>query len=109
MLQVPELTDADVEAAIKRTFVNATRKHTILAIYGQGTESVVEGVKIIPVSSEFELREGLIVRQRNHFDFWRWSRQALGPAGMFLGWTPLLRAKVRAKAARSLERSMREG
>lgn len=56
MLQVPELTDADVEAAIKRTFVNATRKHTILAIYGQGTESVVEGVKIIPVSSEFELR-----------------------------------------------------
>ncbi|MBK9175871.1 MAG: nuclear transport factor 2 family protein [Flavobacteriales bacterium] len=59
------------------------------------------------IRSEFELRDGLIVRQRDHFDFWRWSRQALGITGLLLGWTPLLRAKVRRTARAALERSMR--
>jgi len=47
---------------------------------------------------------GLIVDHRDHFDFWRWSRQALGPAGVALGWTPFLRSKVRGEAAAELER-----
>ena len=42
--------------------------------------------------------DGRIVRHRDSFDFWRWSRQALGPPGWLLGWTPMLRAKLRAKA-----------
>lgn len=58
------------------------------------------------IRSEFELRDGLIVRQRDHFDFWRWSRQALGLSGVLLGWTPLVRNKVRATAAAALRRSM---
>lgn len=46
---------------------------------------------------------GLIVEHRDRFDFWRWSRQALGPAGMVLGWTPMLRNKVRGQAATNLD------
>ena len=46
--------------------------------------------------------EGLIATHRDTFDFWRWSRHALGPAGVLLGWTPLLRNKVRAQAAANL-------
>jgi hypothetical protein len=45
---------------------------------------------------------GLIVRQTDVFPFWRWSRQALGPVGLMLGWTPWLRSKVRKTAAASL-------
>jgi len=45
---------------------------------------------------------GRILRHRDSFDFWRWSRQALGMPGMLLGWTPMLRNKVRARAAASL-------
>ena len=41
---------------------------------------------------------GKIVRHIDRFDFWRWSRMALGPAGLLLGWTPLLHKKVQAKA-----------
>ena len=37
---------------------------------------------------------------------WRWSRQALGMAGVLLGWTPWLHGKVRRDAARALERFM---
>ena len=59
------------------------------------------------VAAEFSFRDGLIVRHVDRFDFWRWARQALGPAGLLLGWTPFLRSKVRATAARSLETWMR--
>ncbi|RYF76464.1 MAG: nuclear transport factor 2 family protein [Comamonadaceae bacterium] len=45
---------------------------------------------------------GLIATQRDRFDFWRWSRQALGAPGLLLGWTPFLRAKVRKTAALNL-------
>ena len=48
--------------------------------------------------------DGLITSHRDHFDFWRWSRQALGTAGLLLGWTPWLRAKVRAQAAANLRK-----
>jgi len=59
------------------------------------------------IDAEFEFDSaGLIKRHRDRFDFWRWSRQALGAPGLLLGWTPLLRAKVRAQAAKNLARFM---
>ncbi len=56
---------------------------------------------IIDARFEFD-GAGLIVRHKDTFDFWRWSRQALGAPGMLLGWTPFLRGKVRAQAGASL-------
>jgi SnoaL-like domain len=57
------------------------------------------------IDAEFEFdAAGLITRHRDRFDFWRWARQALGPAGLLLGWTPLLRSKVRTQAAANLKR-----
>jgi len=47
--------------------------------------------------------EGLIATQRDRFDFWRWSRQALGTPGLLLGWSPMLKNKVRATAATNLQ------
>jgi ketosteroid isomerase-like protein len=54
------------------------------------------------IDAHFELRRGLIVRHVDAFSFWRWSRQALGAPGALLGWTPWLRSKVRAQAAKGL-------
>jgi ketosteroid isomerase-like protein len=54
------------------------------------------------IHAEFRFRDGLICEHVDRFDFWRWSRQALGPAGLLLGWTPFLRNKVRTEAARGL-------
>jgi hypothetical protein len=54
------------------------------------------------IDAEFVFHEGKIQHHTDRFPFWRWSRQALGPAGLLLGWTPLLRGKVRAQAARNL-------
>lgn len=46
---------------------------------------------------------GLIVDQRDEFDFWRWTRQALGRRGLLLGWTPVVQHAVRDRAMAGLE------
>jgi ketosteroid isomerase-like protein len=56
------------------------------------------------IHANFRFSDGLIVEHIDAFDFWRWSRQALGPIGLLLGWSPLLRRKVQAEGARALER-----
>ena len=60
------------------------------------------------IHARFRLDAGLIVEHVDDFDFWRWSRQALGPAGLLLGWSPFLRDKVRREAARTLARFERD-
>ena len=51
------------------------------------------------IDATFDFRDGKIVRHVDNFDFWRWSRQALGLPGLLLGWTPILQNKVQATAA----------
>ncbi|RZI88616.1 MAG: nuclear transport factor 2 family protein [Variovorax sp.] len=46
--------------------------------------------------------DGLFATHKDTFPFWTWSRQALGAPGLLLGWTPMLRQKVRATAAANL-------
>ena len=55
------------------------------------------------IDASFRFRgDGLIAEHLDRFDFWAWSRQALGAPGLLLGWTPALRNKVRAQAATKL-------
>jgi len=54
------------------------------------------------IDAEFQFKDGKIFRHHDHFDFWGWSRQALGPIGFALGWSPWLRHKVQAQAAKGL-------
>lgn len=56
------------------------------------------------IEARFRFKDGLILRHEDHFDFWRWSRQALGPVGLALGWSPLLKTTVQRTAARGLRR-----
>jgi hypothetical protein len=57
------------------------------------------------IDGVFEFNEqGLIRKHVDRFDFWAWSRQALGTPGALLGWTPMLRTKVRAQAAANLQK-----
>lgn len=55
------------------------------------------------IRASFVFRDGLIAEHRDRFSFWAWSRQALGPVGMLLGWSPMLRAAVRRKARARLD------
>lgn len=55
------------------------------------------------VRAEFRFDEGLIAEHRDSFSFYAWARQALGPAGLAFGWTPILRAKVQRQAREGLD------
>lgn len=62
-----------------------------------------------PVVNEIDaamvFRDGLIVDHKDSFDFWKWSRQALGTPGLLLGWSPILKKKVQAQSAQLLQDS----
>jgi ketosteroid isomerase-like protein len=58
------------------------------------------------ISASFEFQDGKILRHEDTFDFWRWSRQALGISGLLLGWTSVIRSKVSEMARISLRKFM---
>ncbi|HEX2239609.1 MAG TPA: nuclear transport factor 2 family protein [Actinomycetota bacterium] len=58
------------------------------------------------IHAEFVFSDGKIAEHRDHFEFHRWSRMALGPIGVVLGWTPFVRKRVREKADRQLRKFM---
>ncbi len=56
---------------------------------------------IIDGTFTFDARQRILTHV-DRFNFWRWSRQALGLPGLLLGWSPMLQNKVRARAAANL-------
>ena len=60
------------------------------------------------IDARFEFKNGKIVRHRDTFSFWVWARQALGPTGLLLGWSPFLKSRVRTQANRNLAAFVRE-
>ena len=55
------------------------------------------------VRASFRFRDGQIAEHRDDFSFYGWARQALGPMGLLLGWTPLVQGRVRTQARERLE------
>jgi ketosteroid isomerase-like protein len=60
------------------------------------------------VRATFRFRDGLIVEHVDRFGWWKWARQALGPVGVWLGWTPQLHLRVHRRARAGLARWMQE-
>jgi ketosteroid isomerase-like protein len=56
------------------------------------------------VRARIVVTDGLITDHVDEFSFWKWSRQALGPKGLALGWTPFLRRKVGGTARSGLDK-----
>ncbi len=56
------------------------------------------------IDAEFVFQNGAIIQHRDQFDFWRWSRMALGPIGWTLGWTPIIQKQVQRTAQKRLDR-----
>ena len=58
------------------------------------------------IDATFLFRDGLISDHRDEFDLHAWARQALGPVGLLLGWTPIVRGRIRSQARAGLEEFM---
>lgn len=55
----------------------------------------------------FRIKDGKIMRHTDSFNFYGWTRQALGLKGALIGWTPLVKNRVRKTAMASLDTFMR--
>lgn len=93
-LQKWQMDVSDVEATAKRGRARWEPRYRIRAS-GRYVHSVIHA------TFTFD-KEGRILSHEEHFSFWRWSHQALGLRGMLLGWSPLLRMKMRAALNQSL-------
>ncbi len=56
------------------------------------------------IHASFEFKDGKIIRHTDSFDLWRWAGMALGTPGKLLGWSSLIRSKVRTTAMRNLNK-----
>ena len=54
------------------------------------------------IQANFTFQNGKIIKHTDIFNFYGWTKQALGLSGLLLGWTPLVKQKVRKMALKSL-------
>ena len=61
------------------------------------------GKKVVnDIHAKFTFRDGKILTHIDHFDLWKWARQALGAKGTLLGWSPMVKGAIRTQAAKGL-------
>jgi len=56
------------------------------------------------IQARFKFKDGKISEHTDHFNLWKWSSMALGLPGLLLGWSPVIRNKIRHTASRNLEK-----
>ncbi len=54
------------------------------------------------IHAEFEFLDGKIIRHIDTFNFWKWSRMALGFLGLIMGWHSGVQQKISAQAMSNL-------
>lgn len=60
------------------------------------------------IQASFEFRDRFIYRHVDTFDLWKWSKMALGWKGILLGWSFIVKNKIRSQAKKSLFKFMQK-
>jgi ketosteroid isomerase-like protein len=58
------------------------------------------------IKAHMRFKDGLIIEHTDAFDFYRWSRQALGIMGFLFGWTNFLHRRIQMQAKFGLQKFM---
>lgn len=75
----------------------ATCKWTAQYIFSKTNRPVTNHVK-----AYMRIQDGKITEHSDAFNFYTWSRQALGLSGWLLGWTGFMQKKVQGEALKNL-------
>lgn len=94
-----EVVHSDVEADAETGSAHWEADYTFST--GRAVHNVID--------ASFRFENGLIADHRDRFDLYAWSRQALGPVGVLLGWSPPVQGKIRGQARDGLEEFMADG
>lgn len=74
---------------------------TAIYVFGKAKRKVTNHV-----TSQFEMANGLVVRQVDNFNLFSWAKQALGAKGVMLGWTTFFRNQLQKKSRTMLKKYM---
>ena len=72
------------------------------------TFSLTKRKVVNDIQARFQLKDGLIYRHHDQFDFYKWSRMAFGAKGVLLGWAPFFKNKIRQVVAQRLSAFMKK-
>ncbi len=97
------LCSSDTDLSLNHTILESTESSAKVNWVAKYTFSSTGRPVTNDVVATMKIRDGLIVDHRDDFGFWKWSSQALGIPGQLLGWTPMLKAKVRATTRTNLD------
>ena len=89
-----ELTWRDIRADERTGSAHWEPRYTF-TVTGRKVHNVIDAA--------FTFRDGRIATHRDSFDLWRWSRMAIGPKGLVLGWAPFVRNTIREQGRRNLD------
>ena len=105
-----EMLLSNKEAAPKVSFSNikadskqGTAEWRAEYFYGPQKRKVIN-----QVHAKFSFKEGKIIEHSDSFNIWKWSSQALGPIGYFIGWTPFMKSKIQKLANKRLNKFIEE-
>ncbi len=77
---------------------NGTAEWIATYTFSKTNRKVVNRIK-----ANFQFGNGKIVKHTDKFNFHHWSSQALGITGILLGWTPIVKNKVRKEGLKNLK------
>jgi len=78
-----------------------TARWTAKYLYGEKKRKVIN-----IVNANFKFKDGKIIEHTDTFSVWKWSKQALGAAGLLLGWTPFMKNKIQKTTKEQLDQYM---
>ena len=58
------------------------------------------------IQAYIRIQNGKITEHTDHFNFWKWARQATGLSGWLLGWSSFFQTQVRRQALGNLKKFM---
>jgi len=99
-----EMLLSQKKANLKISFTNIeasaeSGKAEWTAKYVYGKRKVINTVK-----AAFKFKDGKIIQHTDTFDFWKWTRQALGTPGYLLGWTAFIKSTVQTTTNKKLDK-----
>ncbi|MEL7124245.1 MAG: nuclear transport factor 2 family protein [Bacteroidota bacterium] len=92
--------DLEIDYEITQQTENEVKVHwTAHYTFSQTGKPVIN-----EIDANLKLKDGLIHRHTDVFNFHKWSSQALGMTGKLLGWTSFLQNSIQKRATISLEK-----
>lgn len=104
MLLANEESDLNVSFKILEHTPNTGKVNWVATYYfGPQKRKVINNI-----TANLTIKDGKIIKHLDHFSLWKWTQQALGFSGLFLGWSPFMKKKIQQRTNRLLDKFMNQ-